>query len=248
MSARGGRSGPDGTGQSDEYLNPGSSRVPVQIAVNATHVFMATMTDIVRANLTGSPAPTVIPAAAGPSGIAVNSSYVYWTVGGFAPAIMRAGLEFGSADTPVTLMSGLTAPASIAVADTAIFWSIGTPATDIAKAAADGSGRNPSFVQASSRGMIRSLAVGTTTAAPTPAVRTTDLKACNTLKQTGPNPTIAVTVRITNSAVKRTLSTTGRLRATICITATSTAGQAGTATRATTLVAPKKAAKAAYRR
>lgn len=311
-----GRIGLDGSGQTDEFINPGGSRIPSQIAVNATHVYMATMTDIVRANVTAPANPITTSAMGGPGGIAVNGSHVYWTVGGGSPAIKRAGLDLTNVEDVVT---GITRPVAIAVTDAAIFWSVGTPATAIAKADASGGNRNLSFVPSSSRGTIMSLAVAVATAQPSPTtpaattptttapavaptVKTSDLKRQTTLTRAGRTlstavdcgttngatlkactvelvvpssalkqgraakgkttvigkatrtvtagtAAIAVTVRVTNPAAKRLLAMKGHLRATVRITATSTADQIGTASRATTLVvAGKKAAKAGFRR
>lgn len=312
--ARIGRIGLDGAGQSDEHINPGSGRIPQHIAVTSSHVYMTTMTDIVRANATGSPSPTTITATGGPGGIAVDSTHVYWTVGGMGPKIMRAGLDLSN---PGDVITGLTSPGAIAVTETAIFWRRGF--NDIAKASIAGTIENPSFVAASSRGAIQSLTVAvaapapspsasasdaanTPAPAPAPSVKTAGLKARTTVTKAGPNlttgvdctttnsatlkactvelvaqssalkqggkatgkttvigratrrsstgaATIAVQVRVTSKAAKRILAATGRLRVTVRITATSTADQVGTASRATTLVvAKKKAAKAAFRR
>lgn len=306
--ARIGRIGLDGSGQTDEFINPGASRTPSQIAANATHVYMATMTDIVRVNVTPPANPIATSATGGPGGIAVNGNHVYWTVGGGSPAVKRAGLDLTNVEDVVT---GITTPVAIAATNATIFWSSGLPATSIAKADADGSNRNPSFVGASARGTIMSLTVAVAAAqpgpsaptsttpgatpAPTPAVRTSDVKRRTTLTRTGRNliaavdcattnatalksctvelvvqssalkrgrattgkttvigkatrtstagaATIAVTVRITNPAAKRLLADQGRLRTTVRITATSTADQIGTASRATTLVLARRTA------
>ena len=316
INARIGRIGLDGSGQNDEFINPGSGsmgpRVPTHIAANSTHIYFTTGTDVHRASSTTPSTITNISAGGNPSGIAVNAAHVYWTVGGGSPKISRAALDLSG---PADVITGLATPGSIAVTDTAIFWRRGL--NDIAKASIAGAIENPSFVGASSRGVIQSLTVAVATATPTttpsgpsatpaaaapaPTVKTSGLKARTTLKRTGPSltaavdctttnastlksctvelvvpsstlkqgkaakgkttvigratkasatgsATIAVSVRVTNKAAKRILSTNGRLRATVRITATSIAGQAGTASRATTLVAPNKAAKAAFRR
>lgn len=318
INARIGRIGLDGSGQNDEFINPGSGsmgpRVPTHITANSTHLYFTTGTDIHRATSTTPVTVTNISAGGNPGGIAVNATHVYWTVGGGSPKISRAALDLSG---PADVVTGLTTPGGIAVTDTAIYWRRGL--NDIAKASIAGAIESPSFVGASSRGTIQSLAVaaaapaptptptptGSTTtpaaAAPAPTVKTSGLKALTPLKRTGPRltaavdctttnaatltsctvelvvpsstlkqgkaakgkttvigratkasatgaATIAVTVGITNKAAKRILSTNGRLRATVRITATSIAGQAGTANRATMLVAPAKAAKAAFRR
>jgi len=318
INARIGRIGLDGSGQNDEFINPGSGsmgpRVPTHITANSTHLYFTTGTDIHRATSATPVTVTNISAGGNPGGIAVNATHVYWTVGGGSPKISRAALDLSG---PADVVTGLTTPGGIAVTDTAIYWRRGL--NDIAKASIAGAIESPSFVGASSRGAIQSLAVaaaapaptptptptGSTTtpaaAAPAPTVKTSGLKARTALKRTGPRltaavdctttnaatltsctvelvvpsstlkqgkaakgkttvigratrasatgaATIAVTVGITNKAAKRILAQNGRLRATVRITATSVAGQAGTANRATVLVAPKKAARAAFRR
>lgn len=79
------------------------------------------------------------------------------------------------------------------------------------------------------------------------AGRTTVIGTATTASAAG-SSSITVVVRITNARARKALATRGALRATMAITAIGAVGESGTATKTTTLVAPKKAAKAAYRR
>ena len=212
--ARIGRIGLDGSGRNDEFVNPGSFRVPTHLAANATDLYFATGTDIARASLAAPTSQTSILAGGNPNGIAVNSAHVYWTVGGGSPAIKRAGLDLSG---PANVITGLTSPWGTAVTDAAIFWRRGS--NNIAKASLGGTIENLSFVGASARGDIQSLTVAvaapapspsapatdtaTTTTPPSPSaptVRTSGLGARTMLKRTGPNLTTGVDCATTNGA------------------------------------------------
>ena len=220
-STRIGRVGLDGSGQNDEYLNPSLPGPPTsvwQIAANATHLYMMTSTDILRANLTGSAGLISTTATGGPNGIAVNASHVYWTTSGGAggPRVVRAGLDLTNTEDVIT---GLTSPVSIAVTDTSIFWTIGAPATVIAKADVNGSNRNLAFVGASSRGIIQSLAIGAATPAPAPTPTPSSSTSSSTTTAP-PAPTVSASAVTARTTVARK---SGALTATIPCTTTNSA-------------------------
>ncbi len=66
--------------------------------------------------------------------------------------------------------------------------------------------------------------------------------------QAAGSATIKVTVKITNKQARAILKKGGRLKATIKVTATTTASQTSTASKGTTLVGTTKKTKALYRR
>ena len=86
------------------------------IAVNSTSVYFAVIGAIVKESLLGGGIPTTLASGQGqPSGLAVDSTSVYWTSG----AIMKVPLDGG---TPTTLALGAGNQTSIAVNSTSLYW------------------------------------------------------------------------------------------------------------------------------
>lgn len=139
------------------------------LAVDGNYVYYASPAGTVgRVPIGGGSATSLLTGLnPAPSGLAVNSTHIFWGAGTVSSPITRANLD---GTNPIALVSGLSRPAGVAVDSTSIFWTDATSGT-IGRANLDGSSPNSSFIAGAFPVgfQVRALAVSATGSTPTPS-------------------------------------------------------------------------------
>ena len=142
-----GRANNDGSGLNPNFI-VGTGSVPAAVAIDSAHVYWANQngSSIGRANIDGTGVDNgFLTGISTPSGVAVSSSYVYWsTTGG---QVGRANLN-GTSKNP-TFITGVTQPCGLAVDSGHLYWVdiANTNPALIGRAGLDGSNKQLEYVK-----------------------------------------------------------------------------------------------------